>query len=108
MSFVSMAYLLFVGITAAIYYLVPRNSQWIVLLVFSYLFYMASGPKLVFFLLMTTLTTWISALAMEKAEEGPRGSAPGEPGSTMSGTAGSGTTTSDAAAGVAVAAAAAR
>ena len=65
-----MAYLLFVGITAAIYYLVPRNRQWIVLLVFSYLFYMASGPRLVLFLLMTTLTTWISALMIEQVETG--------------------------------------
>ena len=51
-----------------IYYIVPRKSQWIVLLIFSYLYYIAGGPRYVVFILFSTLVTWLMALLIEKAE----------------------------------------
>ena len=48
--------------------MVPRKSQWIVLLIFSYLCYIAGGPLYVGFILFSTLVTWLMALLIEKAE----------------------------------------
>ena len=46
MSLVSNLFLLFVAASILIYYIVPRKSQWIVLLIFSYLYYIAQHHKL--------------------------------------------------------------
>ena len=55
MSLVSNLFLLFVAASILIYYIVPRKSQWIVLLIFSYLYYIAGGPRYVVFILFSTL-----------------------------------------------------
>ena len=68
MSLVSNLFLLFVAASILIYYIVPRKSQWIVLLIFSYLYYIAGGPRYVVFILFSTLVTWLMALLIEKAE----------------------------------------
>ncbi len=44
MSLVSNLFILFVAASVLIYYLVPRRFQWIVLLAFSYIYYIAGGP----------------------------------------------------------------
>jgi len=62
-----MEFLLFVCAAVIIYYVVPARFQWIMLLVFSYAFYAASGVKLLFFLLLTTLSTYGAALWIERA-----------------------------------------
>ena len=67
MSLVSNLFLLFVAASILIYYIVPRKSQWIVLLIFSYLYYIAGGPRYVV-ILFSTLVTWLMALLIEKAE----------------------------------------
>ncbi len=53
MSLVSNLFLLFVAASILIYYIVPRKSQWIVLLIFSYLYYIAGGPRYVVFILFS-------------------------------------------------------
>lgn len=61
MSFTSMTYLLFVAGAAVVYYGIPkklRRYQYLVLLIFSCIFYLSNGPKLIAFLLFTTLTTY--------------------------------------------------
>lgn len=68
MSLVSMEFLVFVCIAAAVYYLTPRKYQWIVLLAFSYIYYASSGIKIVFFLLYTTLTTYLAGIWLGKTE----------------------------------------
>ena len=45
MSLVSNLFILFVAASVLIYYLVPRRFQWIVLLAFSYIYYIAGGPR---------------------------------------------------------------
>lgn len=67
MALTSMQFLLFVLTAVTGYYLIPRRFQWMWLLLFSYIYYLASGWRLLFFLLFTTLTTYGCALAMEAA-----------------------------------------
>lgn len=69
MSLVSNLFLLFVAASVLVYYLVPGKLQWIVLLAFSYIYYVAGGPRYVVFILFSTLITWLSALLIEKTEE---------------------------------------
>ena len=69
MSLVSNLFLLFVAASVFVYYIVPHKFQWIVLLVFSYIYYIAGGPRYVVFILFSTLVTWLMALLIEKTEE---------------------------------------
>lgn len=66
MSFVSTAFLAFVIICIAGYYMIPQKYQWIWLLVFSYIYYLAAGPGYVFFLLFSTVITYFGGLRAEK------------------------------------------
>ena len=69
MSLVSNLFLLFVAASVLdLLSLCPRRFQWIVLLAFSYLYYIAGGPRYVVFILFSTLVTWLMALLIEKAE----------------------------------------
>ena len=56
MSLVSNLFLLFVAASVLVYYIVPHKFQWIVLLVFSYIYYIAGGPRYVVFILFPILT----------------------------------------------------
>ena len=68
MSLVSNLFLLFVAASVLVYYIVPHKFQWLVLLCFSYIYYLAGGVRYVGFLLFSTLVTWLIALAVEKTE----------------------------------------
>lgn len=65
MSFLSIAFLLFLLATAAVYFLVPGKCRWAVLLVASYIFYAISGPKYLIYIVLTTLTTFYTGRFME-------------------------------------------
>lgn len=69
MSLVSNLFILFVLLALLIYYIVPKNMQWIVLLVFSYIYYVAGGVKYLFFILFSTAVTYLFALALEWMSE---------------------------------------
>lgn len=73
MAFSSMKFLLFLLGAVCGYYLIPRRFQWIWLLVFSYIYYLASGGKLVVFLLFTTLTTYGLARLIAGSGEDKKG-----------------------------------
>jgi D-alanyl-lipoteichoic acid acyltransferase DltB (MBOAT superfamily) len=66
MSFVSTEFLLLLVGTIALYYLVPKRAQWVVLLAASYVFYLFGGLKTVGYLLLTTLSTWAAGLLLER------------------------------------------
>ena len=67
MSYTSFKFLVFVCITAIAYFLFPsKKYQWTVLLAASYIFYLFAGYKYVAFLLITTATTYLSALWIDK------------------------------------------
>ena len=65
MSFLSMKFLLFLAAAVAGYYVIPGQLQWVWLLIFSYIFYLASGPAAVVFILTTTATTFLGGLCLE-------------------------------------------
>ena len=66
MNFNSGAFLLFLPLTVAAYWLLPHRLRWVLLLGASYYFYMYWNPWLVVLLLITTLTSYAAALAMER------------------------------------------
>ena len=68
MSLVSNLFLLFVAASVLVYYIVPHKWQWLVLLVFSYIYYIAGGLRFVVFILFSTIVTWFAALMIEKME----------------------------------------
>ncbi len=68
MNFVSGVFILFVVISVAVYYLVPRKFRWIALLASNLVFYIWSGPKTAVFLLVTTVTTYAAGLLLGRLE----------------------------------------
>lgn len=60
MNFVSLKFVVFLLCTLVCYYVMPKKHRWVVLLVGSYVFYMASSVKMLVFLLLTTLTTFFA------------------------------------------------
>lgn len=68
MSFLSMKFLLFLAAAVAGYYVIPKQHQWVWLLLFSYIFYLASGPAAVVFILTTTATTFLGGLWLEHTD----------------------------------------
>ena len=73
MPLFSSTFLLFIVLVTIIYFLVPKTYQWICLLVSSYAFYLyGGGYKTVIYILVTTLTVFFGARAIERAEEKKR------------------------------------
>lgn len=68
MSLVSNAFVLLVAAALILYYLVPSRFQWIVLLVFSYLYYLSGNAKYVVFILFSTCVTYIFARIIESMQ----------------------------------------
>lgn len=65
MSFVSFRFLLFAAVLLVLYYSVPGWAQWPLLLAASYGFYLHSGIQNLFYILLTTVTTYGAARIME-------------------------------------------
>lgn len=68
MSFLSMNFLLFLTAAVMGYYVIPKRFQWVWLLIFSYLFYLASGIMAIVFILTTTVTTFCAGLCLERMD----------------------------------------
>lgn len=66
MSLISMKFLLFVLIAVIGYYSIPKKIQWIWLLILSYIYYASSGIKIVFFILFSTITTYMAGILLHK------------------------------------------
>ena len=58
MPVATFSFLLFISATLLVYFTVPRRSQWIVLLVASYVFYASAGVKQLLFLVLTTIISF--------------------------------------------------
>lgn len=69
MSLVSNTFVLFVLAAVVLYYLVPKKMQWIILLIFSYLYYLSGNAKYVVFILFSTVVTYSFALIIEHMRE---------------------------------------
>ncbi|MDD3367434.1 MAG: MBOAT family protein [Lachnospiraceae bacterium] len=66
MLFTSYEFLAFIGILFLLYYVVPKKFQWILLLGASYLFYAMADWSYLVFILVTTVSAYFAACAMEK------------------------------------------
>ncbi len=73
MSLVSNEFLLLVLAAVLVYYLAPKRIQWLVLLVFSYAYYLAGSVRYVVLLLFSTTVSYGMALLIEylRAREVP-------------------------------------
>lgn len=69
MDFISATFIIFVIILAGVYFITPSKAKWVILLLGSYVFYMASGVKTLFFLLLTTVVTFVSGLILGNINE---------------------------------------
>lgn len=69
MSITSKDYIAFLTGVTAVYFIVPKKLQWLVLLAASMGFYALSGVKGLAFILVTAAVTYIAALGMEKAND---------------------------------------
>ena len=58
MQFTSFGFLACFAALLAVYYLIPKKLQWVLLLAASYGFYLLGGPESLGFILLTTLTTF--------------------------------------------------
>jgi len=58
MAFTSFYFLIFALATVCLYYIIPSNWKWTLLLVASYVFYLLSSPKTFVFILATTIVTF--------------------------------------------------
>ena len=65
MSFVSVKFLVFLGVFIILYYCVPKKYQWPFLLAASYTFYLSGGIYMLFFILTTTVTVFFGARWMQ-------------------------------------------
>lgn len=68
MIFNSIQFIIFFTLVVSIYYLMPHRFRWGLLLVASYIFYMAWKPSYIVLILLCTLVNYISALEIKKNE----------------------------------------
>lgn len=66
MQFTSMTFALFVTALLIVYYLIPCKWQWALLLIASYVFYLSAGFQYLVFILLTTLTTYVTTILMSQ------------------------------------------
>ena len=66
MSLISFKFLLFCLALLICYFLLPKKTQWFILLVFSLIFYAFAGIKNSIYILITSFSSWLSAIWMEK------------------------------------------
>ena len=69
MSFTSFNFLAFLFLVIAVYYLVPKKFQWLVLLIASYGFYLSTGADNVAYIIFTTLFTYGSGRWMQSLRD---------------------------------------
>ena len=70
MQFTSFSFILFAALTLTVYYLVPRRTQWWVLLAASIGFYAFAGWECMIFILYTAAVTYLTAHLMQKRADG--------------------------------------
>ncbi len=69
MTFNSWEFILFYPIVLLLYFVLPKKAKWPMLLVASYIFYLAYQPELVFLIFGTTLVSWICSKVISRTEK---------------------------------------
>lgn len=73
MAFTSLTFVLLVLATVALYYLLPRRFQWLLLLAASMVFYLSGGGRTVIWLLAVAAVTWGCGLALQRLNDQRKG-----------------------------------
>ena len=68
MNYLSLAFVAFVAIAFLLYYIMPKRWRWGVLLLASVAFYGLFDLKYLAFLLFTALTTYLTALVLDRVK----------------------------------------
>ena len=66
MALISVEFACFCGLLLLCFFLVPKKCQWIVLLLFSLVFYAYAGVQNSFYILITSLSAWVGSKLIEK------------------------------------------
>ena len=69
MLFTSYEFLGFTLLLFVLYYVVPKKFQWILLLIFSYIFYFIANPYYLIYISVTTVTVYFLGCRIEKRHE---------------------------------------
>jgi len=67
MQLTSFNFFLFIIVAIFTYFLVKKEFQWYVLLISSYIFYYLASPKTLIYLIITTVSTFICGIVIDKA-----------------------------------------
>lgn len=65
MSLFSLRFIINVCVLSVIYFVIPKRFQWLLLLIFSYVFYLYADFKSVVYILCTTISTFTAGLLLE-------------------------------------------
>ena len=65
----SIKFVVFAALVVFLYYIVPLKKRWIVLLVSSYIFYFLSSKYLIVFILLSTLSIYLSGILIGKQDD---------------------------------------
>lgn len=69
MSLISNAFILFVLAAVCCYYLAPEKVRWVVLLIFSFIYYLAGGIRYLFFILYSITVVYLFGLAIDHLQK---------------------------------------
>ena len=69
MAINTIEFLIFAMAVCAIYFVVPKKVKWIVLLLASYIYYFIASGRLTIFLIITTISIYLLALALNKVDD---------------------------------------
>ena len=69
MLFTSFEFIVFLLLVFVLYYSLPKKSQWVQLLVFSYIFYFIADPRYLIFIVVTTVSTYLVSLKLKKIND---------------------------------------
>ena len=69
MSLISNAFIIFVIAAVVCYYLTPERIRWVILLIFSYIYYLAGGVRYLFFILYSTTVVYFFGIAIDRLQK---------------------------------------
>ncbi len=69
MSLISLKFFAFVAVVCFAYFILPKKTRWMVLLLASYAYYFIASKKLSIYLLITTISIYAIALGLDKIDK---------------------------------------
>lgn len=69
MSFISIHFFAFLAVLLSVYFLVPSKLQWLVLPVFSIVFYLSYGPACIIFILISVMVTYGVGICLNRVDD---------------------------------------